>query len=90
MIVLTPDPTNPDGLIFTCTVSVYLDKLLVETLSDEIAVTITEQAKKDLRSNAAVKRQIAKVATKKLMTMLGVEEETEVKAEAPAVPEESK
>jgi hypothetical protein len=82
---------NPDRLIFTATVSIHLDKLLVETLSDEIALAITEQAKKDLRSSAAVKKQIAKAATTKLLTMLGVPAEEPIrKATQPTMKEEAK
>jgi len=74
MVTLTQDPNNPDRLTLTATVTVYLDKLLLTTLSEEVTSTIREQAIKDLRSNTTVKKAIAKAATEKLLTMLGAGE----------------
>ena len=75
MITLTPDPQNPDRLLLTSTVSLYLDKLLVQTLDDVIAIQIKEQAAKDLQGNKQVKKVIAEAAQRKLLTLLGVKEE---------------
>ncbi len=75
MIALTPDPQNPDKLILTATVSMYLDKLMVQTLDDQIAQQITTQAVKDLQKNKAVKKAIAAAAQKKLLDLLGVQAE---------------
>lgn len=71
MVTLTTDPTNPDRLVLTATVSVYLDKVLLQTLNEEVTQAIREQAIKDLRSNTAVKKVIARAATAKLLSMLG-------------------
>jgi len=70
MVTLTPDPHNPDKLILTQTLTIYLDKILFETLDDEIRAAITAQAKKDLLHSSAVKKLIAVAATKKLLQML--------------------
>jgi hypothetical protein len=71
MVTITPDPADPQRLILTQTVTVYLDRVLVETLSDELTNAITEQAKKDLLSNSTVRKLVAKAATEKLLSMLG-------------------
>jgi hypothetical protein len=71
MVSFTLDPLNPERLMLTATVNFYLDKILIQTLSEELEVTIREQAKKDLLSNSAVKKLIAKAATEKLLQMLG-------------------
>jgi hypothetical protein len=73
MITLTPDPNNPDKLTLTATVTMYLDRLLTDVLSEEIATAIRERAIRDLQTNAAVRKQIAATATQKLLTMLGCE-----------------
>lgn len=77
MITLTQDPLNPDRLVLSATVTLYLDKLLLTTLSQEVDAAIREQAVKDLQHNRAVKRGIAKAATQKLLTMLGAEPKPE-------------
>lgn len=71
MVTITTDPADPKRLILTQTVTVYLDRVLVETLSDELTKAITEQAKKDLLSNSTVRKLVAKAATEKLLQMLG-------------------
>ena len=73
MITITQDPHNPERLCLTATISVYLDKVLLETLSTEIEQAIRAQAIRDLRSSTAVKKVIAKAATSKLLQMLGAE-----------------
>ena len=75
MIVLVPDPNDSQKLVLTATVSMYIDRLLVETLSDSIADQIKEQAAKDLQGNKQVKKVIAAAAQKKLLDLLGVKEE---------------
>jgi len=72
MIQLTQDPTNPDRLILTAAVTLYLDRLLVSTLSAEVETAIREQAVRDLKSSRAVKKQIAEAATEHLLKLLGV------------------
>lgn len=80
MISLTVDPQNPDKLILSATVVMYLDRILVESLSDELEKGIREQAIKDIQKSRAVKKAVADAAQKKLLQLLGV----------PAVPEVSK
>jgi hypothetical protein len=75
MITITPDPSNPDRLCLTATVSIYLDKILLSTLSTEIESAIREQAIRDLRSSTAVKKVISKAATAHLLALLGVSPE---------------
>ncbi len=72
MLNITIDPTNPNRLVLTQTVTMYLDKLLDDVLSQEVATVIREQAKKDIVSNTAVKKAISKAATLLLMQKLGV------------------
>ncbi len=72
MVTVTPDPTNPERLVLTATVSLYLDRLLLDTLNDQLATSIREQAIHDLKSDPKVKKQIAAAATRKLLSMLGV------------------
>jgi hypothetical protein len=76
MIALLQDPQNPQKLTLTATVTVFLDRLLVETLDDAVAQAVTEQARKDLQGNKAVRRQIAEAATTLLLKKLGVEPES--------------
>ena len=75
MVTLTQDPNNPDKLILTQTVVLYLDKVLLTTLDAALASAIQEQAVKDLQHSTAVKKLIAKAATEKLLKMLGFIEE---------------
>ena len=70
MVSITTDPQNPDKLFLTATVSLYIDRLLIEALSDEIKRRITWQASRDIKNNPEVKKQIAKAASKKLLQML--------------------
>jgi hypothetical protein len=82
MVTVTQDPTNPERLVLSITLTTYLDKLLLQTLSDEVTNAIRAQAVKDLSSNSAVKKLIAKAATAKLLTMLGAEAGAEVAPDA--------
>lgn len=75
MVTITADPNNPDRLTLTATATLYLDRILVETLSSEVEQAVRNHAIKDLKANKDVQRQIAEAATKKLLAMLGVVEE---------------
>lgn len=70
MISITSDPKNPEQLIVTATVTMFINKVLIETLNDELKTTIREAAKEDLRSNQVVRQQIAKAAVAKLLAIL--------------------
>jgi hypothetical protein len=72
MIQLTPDPSNPERILLTATVSLYLDRVLLSSLSAEVETAIRDQAAKDLKSSPAVRRAIAAAAQAKLLSMLGV------------------
>jgi hypothetical protein len=75
MIALTIDPTNPDRLALTATVSFFIDKVLVDTLKDELVSAIREAAREDLKNNQVVRQQVAKAAVAKLLaTIEGWEE----------------
>ena len=69
MVHITPDPTNPDRLVLTATVSLYIDRLVTNVLSEEIAAQVKEQATKSLR-NTRVKKVIAEAAVKQLLNLL--------------------
>jgi hypothetical protein len=79
MVTITQDPTNPERLVLSATVTVYLDKALLQTLDEEVTRAIREQAIRDLRSNSTVKKLIAKAATEKLLAMLGATAPEETK-----------
>lgn len=70
MITLTQDPTNPNRLALTATVSFFIDKVLIDTLNDELVSAIREAAKEDLRTNQVVRQQVAKAAVAKLLTTI--------------------
>jgi hypothetical protein len=75
MITLTQDPTNPNRLALTATVSFFIDKVLIDTLNDELVSAIREAAREDLKSNQVVRQQVAKAAVAKLLaTVEGWEE----------------
>jgi len=76
MISLTQDPNDKSKLILSATVTLFLDRVLIETLNEEVASQITTQARKDIKGNPAVKKVIAEAAQKKLLEMLGVPEAT--------------
>jgi hypothetical protein len=81
MVSLTPSPTDPSKAVLTVTITLYLDRLLSDVLSDEIAGQIREQATKDLRSNKQVRKMIQDAASEKLLSMLGAPEVAEVAQE---------
>jgi hypothetical protein len=70
MVSIVPDPANPYRLCLTASATIYLDRILLETLSAEVESAIREQALKALRNNAEVKRLIAAAALAKLLSML--------------------
>lgn len=70
MISALQDPSNPDQIILTATVTLYLSKVALSALSEEIEVAIRTQARQDLEGNEAVKKLIAEAATDKLLRML--------------------
>jgi acyl-CoA hydrolase len=72
MVSITQDPLNTERSSLTVTVTLYLDKLLTEATSQAVAEMIAKQAAHDLKRNPTVKAEIAKAATKKLLTLLGV------------------
>ena len=74
MIELRQDPNDPTRLTLTATMTLFLDRLLVETLSPEIERAIREQAAKDIRGSKAVRKAISSAAQAHLMKLLGVEE----------------
>lgn len=70
MIQVTQDPTDSNKVILSSTVTLFLDKLALSALSDEIERAIRAQAVKDLEGNEEVKKIIAAAATNKLLSML--------------------
>jgi hypothetical protein len=72
MIQLTNDPQNPERILLTATVSLYLDRVLLSSLSAEVDAAIREQAARDLKGSKAVRKAIADRAEKMLLQMLGV------------------
>jgi hypothetical protein len=72
MINITADPQNPNKLVLTQTVTLYLDKLLTDILSEEVAIAIQTQAKKDLLHNKQIKKAISAAAFQLLKERLGV------------------
>lgn len=71
MVSIISDPKNPDRLFFSITVSGYLDRLLDDVLSDQIAEAIRIQAIHDLTTNKTVKHLVAVAASEKILKMLG-------------------
>lgn len=85
MVSITQDPKNPNQLIVTQTVTIFLDKILVSSLSEELAAIIRQQAHKDLKKNKTVQQAVAEAASKKLLTMLGVGNDSENNPGTPGV-----
>lgn len=73
MTTITADPNDPNKMVITQVVTLYLDRLVKDLLSQEVAALIREQARRDIRSNKAVKKVIQEAATKLLLEKLGVE-----------------
>lgn len=72
MIQLAVDPAHPERVILTSTVTLYLEKVALSALSDEIEKAIRAQAVKDLKGNPEVRRKIAEAAEARLLSLLGV------------------
>ena len=79
MISASPDPLNPDRVVLTATVTLYLNKLVLSTLSDEIEKAVRAQAVKDLKGSPAVRKAIQEAATRKLLSMLDVPKDPPVR-----------
>lgn len=75
MIQLAVDPEHPERVILTSTVTLYLEKVALSALSDEIEKAIRAQAVKDLKGNPEVRRKIAEAAEWKLLQLLGMGED---------------
>ena len=71
MISIQQDPKDPNRLVLSIAATMYLDRVLLETLNTEVESAIRAQARKDLRGNKAVRTQIADAATRLLLGMLG-------------------
>jgi len=72
MISLTSDPANPERLVLTATVTLYLEKVLFKALSEEIETAIRQRAIADLKGNPAVRAAVGKAASSMLLEMLDV------------------
>lgn len=73
MVTIQPDPTNPDRLILTQTVQVFLDKVLLQTLNDELEQIISAKAREDFKKPSVV-RELRTLATQYLAKILGIGE----------------
>jgi uncharacterized membrane protein len=67
MVSITADPKNPDQIAVTASVTIFIDKILVHTLSAELATAIREAAIEDLKTNQVVRQLVAKAAVAKLL-----------------------
>lgn len=72
MIQLAVDPSNPERVVLTSTVTLYLEKVALAALSDEVEKAIRAQAVADLRKNPEVRRKIAGAAEARLLSLLGM------------------
>lgn len=72
MVSITQDPKNPNKLVVTLAVTVFLDRILESSMSEELATIIRQQAHKDLKKNKVVQQAVSEAASKKLLSMLGV------------------
>ena len=70
MVNIVPDPTDPNRLMLTVTASLFVDKILLTTLSEELEAAIRAQAKEDITSNKEVRTAVARAALARLLTML--------------------
>jgi hypothetical protein len=75
VIGIVQDPQDPNKLVLTATVTIYLDRLLSDVLAEEVSKAIREKAIQDLQHSPAVKKAIATAAQKLLLEMLGVKPE---------------
>jgi hypothetical protein len=72
VIQLAVDPSNPERVVLTSTVTLYLEKVALAALSDEVEKAIRAQAVADLRKNPEVRRKIAGAAEARLLSLLGM------------------
>ena len=72
MVSIQQDPDNPDKLLVSMAVTLFLDKVAVSALSDEIEKAVREQAIRDLQDNKEVKLAVFKAAQRLLLQKLGV------------------
>jgi hypothetical protein len=72
MVSITSDPQNPEKLILSATVTLWLDKLLLTTLSEELQRIVREKAIEDLQA-PAVQRELRRLATAHLAKLLGID-----------------
>ena len=70
LISVTPDSTNPDRVVVTATITLFLEKAVLKVVGEEIEAAIRTQAQKDLKTSPEVKKLIAEAATAKLLAML--------------------
>ena len=70
MITIQQDPSNQDRYIVTQTLTLYLDKLMLATLSDELAAVIAQKAREDFKKPAVVK-ELRRLTTEHLAKLLG-------------------
>lgn len=71
MITITPDPNNPEKLILTATTTLWLDRVLLESLSDEIGKAVRQKAIEDLNTRG-VQKELRNLVTQYLAKLLGV------------------
>lgn len=70
MVSIVSDPNDASKIVLSVTATIYLDRLLVETLSSELETAIRSQAVRDLRKNKIVQAAVAEAATAKLLKIL--------------------
>ena len=73
MVSITSPAGDPTHVVVTATVTLYLDRLLVDTLSSELEKSVREAAVRELENNQEVKLAVFKAAKAKLLAMLEVE-----------------
>jgi hypothetical protein len=72
VVSITTDPDNPERLILSATVTLFLDRLLLTSLSDELQRIVREQAVKDLQAQP-VQKELRRLATAHLAKLLGID-----------------
>jgi hypothetical protein len=70
MISIQVDPKDDTRLILSATVTILLDRILVETLSAEVEGAIRAAAIDSLKNNQEVRNQIGRAAIAKMLEML--------------------
>lgn len=70
MVSAIVDPSHPERVAVTVTITMYLDKLMTEALSTEVSDAVRRKCVEDIHTNEEVKQAIAKAATAKLLSML--------------------